>query len=191
MIPEETEAETEEFTILRRPEIVLLAVWLLYYYMNRTPGKPRPALPYYSMTMAARILGLHGQDHHWSLGEYTDERLRRFGLEPTTGQVVDKQRWAIAWKIVSGHRQPTRGCPWRITAEEFERAYDAAMRQPDSIPEAAPISITRTRAKHRPYKDSWDVKKFKPKEPVKPTAYRPRNVFQSRVEKYTAELEDS
>jgi hypothetical protein len=186
MIPE----QTEEFEIQRRPEVVLLAVWLLLYYMNRTPGKPRPVLPRYAIAMASRILGLHGENEHWSLGDYTDERLRRFGLGPTTGQVVDKQRWAIAWNIVSGHRK-ARGCPWRISAEEFEKAYDEAMRQPANIPEAAPISITKVRAKNRPYKDSWDVKKFKPTAPVKPTAYRAQNVFQSRVKRFLAELDQS
>jgi hypothetical protein len=186
MIPE----ETEEYEIQRRPEVVLLALWLLHYYMNRTPGRPRPALPRYAIAMASRILGLHGVNEHWAMGDYVDERLSRFGLDPTTHQVVDKQRWAVAWKIVTGHRK-ARGCPWRISAEEFEKAYDEAMRQPGNIPEAAPIYITHVRAKNRPYKGSWDVKKFKSKEPVKPSFYRQQRLFQSRVKRYFAELEES
>jgi hypothetical protein len=181
--------EFEEFESVRYPQPVLFAIWLLYYYMNRTPGKPRPALMYSAWVMAARILGLHGANNQWSLPDYADERLRRFGLEPTTHQVIDKKRWAIAWNIINRHQ--SYGCPWRIQSEVFEKEYDEAMRRGGDIPDAAPVTFTRKRAKNRPRKEAWDVKKFKPKEEMHPTFYRPRNVFQSRVQHYMRELEES
>ena len=183
--------EYEEYEATRSPQTVLFAVWLLYYYMQRTPGKPRPALAYYAIAMAARILGLHGLKDRWSLPPNgADERLRRFGLEPTIHQVVDPKRWAIAWKILNRHWE--HGCPWRLQSDTFEKEFDQASRRDGNIPipEAAPVTFKKLRLKNRPKKEAWNVKKFKPSEPPKPTGYRPQNIFQTRVNRYMAELEE-
>lgn len=182
MIPD----DKEEYQVHRRPEVALHALWLLRYYMQRRPGEKRWCLPYYAFTMARALLGLHAQADHWSVPDYMDERLRTFGLEPETFAVVDKRRWAIAWKILNRHW--AKGAPWRLQRDLFQAEFDKAMRTANHVEEAAPVSYTLLRDKYRPRRDSWNVKRPNRKAP-KQSFYRPQNIFSSRVSRYLSELE--
>lgn len=179
----------EEYQVHRRPEVALHALWLLRYYMLRRPGEKRWCLPYYAFTMARALLGLHASAEHWSVPEYMDARLREFGLEPETFQVVDKKRWAVAWKLLNRHW--AKGAPWRIQRPDFQAEFDKAMRNPNQAPEEATnISYTFLRDKYRPQRDSWQRKNRPNRKAPKQTFYRPRNVFSSRVSRYLSELEN-